>query len=188
MTESRIMLLDGETCAYELKRSVRARNVRITIRSNGAVTLTVPMRVSESAAQRFLEEKRLWIARTRERIAARGEIIELPGGKRDFALKKDEALARISERLAYFNQRYGFAFRRVTVRFLKSRWGSCTADRNLSFNYRLLYVPPELFDYVVVHELCHCKEMNHSARFWTLVSQTIPDYRERRAALRAYHL
>lgn len=182
------MMLGENAYPYELKRSARARNVRITIRSNGALTLTVPMRVSEAAAQRFLEEKRAWIARTCERIAARGEIIELPGGKRDFALKKDEALARIRERLEYFHQHYGFRYRRVSVRFLTSRWGSCTADGNLSFNYRLVYVPPELLDYVVVHELCHCKEMNHSPRFWALVAQTIPDYRERRVALRAYHL
>lgn len=97
---------------------------------------------------------------------------------------KARAKKLINERLRHFNQHYRFTFARVAVKDLRSRWGSCSAQKNLNFHYKLLFLPVELLDYVVVHELCHLVEMNHGHKFWGLVEKTIPDYKKRVFALR----
>lgn len=86
------------------------------------------------------------------------------------------ALARVRERLAYYAPRLGVEFGRVAIRDQRSRWGSCSAKRNLNFNWKLIMAPPEALDYVVVHELCHLIEFNHSPRFWRLVEGQMPEY------------
>jgi hypothetical protein len=93
------------------------------------------------------------------------------------AFYKEKAMEVIYDRLDHFNQYYGFVFRRVTFRNQKTRWGSCSAAKNLNFNWRLIMAPIEVIDYVVVHELCHLKQMNHSPKFWDLVAQMIPNYK-----------
>ena len=90
------------------------------------------------------------------------------------------------ERLAECNKRYGFSYRRVTIKEQKSRWGSCSRQGNLNFNWRLLLAPLPVLDYVVVHELCHLQELNHSPRFWQLVALACPDYAAHRAWLREH--
>lgn len=90
----------------------------------------------------------------------------------------------VHSRLAFFNEHYHLAWRRVAIRNQASRWGSCSSRKNLNFNYRLCFLPLDLVDYVVVHELCHLVEMNHQPAFWRLVAQTIPDWRQRRRALK----
>lgn len=101
-----------------------------------------------------------------------------------YLAQKEEARALITQRLIVFNDLYGFTYGRVSIKDQKTMWGSCSAKKNLNFNYRLVQLPLDLVDYVIVHELCHLKEMNHSPRFWALVAQTIPDYAMRRKALR----
>jgi len=103
----------------------------------------------------------------------------------EFYKKKAEEVIR--DRLDYFNQHYGFSFDRVTMRDQKSRWGSCSKLGNLNFNWRLIMAPIEIIDYVVVHELCHTKEMNHSSRYWTLVAQTLPEHKKTRKWLKENH-
>ncbi len=97
---------------------------------------------------------------------------------------KAAARAIILERLHYFNQYYGYTYKRVAIRNTSRSWGSCSSLGNLNFSYKLLFLPAALRDYVVVHELCHLKELNHSSAFWDLVGECIPDYRELRATLR----
>lgn len=86
------------------------------------------------------------------------------------------ALERIRERLSEFAPKIGVQFGRVTIREQKSRWGSCSAKGNLNFNWKLIMAPPEVLNYVVIHELCHLIEFNHSNRFWTLVEAQMPEY------------
>ena len=86
------------------------------------------------------------------------------------------ALERIRAKLNHFAPRLGVSFGRVTVRDQKSRWGSCSAKGNLNFNWKLIMAPPEVLDYVVIHELCHRVEFNHSPRFWALVAGQMPEY------------
>lgn len=99
---------------------------------------------------------------------------------------KELARVLIHERLEHFNNHYGFKYGRVAIRNQRRRWGSCSSLKNLNFSYRLLFLPPELSDYVIAHELCHLKEMNHSRRFWNLLAETVPDYEKRKQALRRY--
>jgi hypothetical protein len=90
----------------------------------------------------------------------------------------------IQSRLAYFNQFYGYSWNRVTIKNMKSRLGSCSSLHNLNFASKLFSYPPEVIDYVIVHELCHLKEMNHSKNFYALVAETIPDWKGRKARLK----
>lgn len=86
------------------------------------------------------------------------------------------ALERIRQRLAFYTPRIGRTSGRITIRDQKSRWGSCSNRGNLNFNWKLIMAPPEVLDYVVIHELCHLHEFNHSPRFWQLVRAQMPDY------------
>jgi hypothetical protein len=94
----------------------------------------------------------------------------------------------VHARLAYFNVHYKLSLRKVFIKNLKSRWGSCSSRGNLNFNYKILFLPPHLADYIVVHELCHLKHFNHSQDFWALVAETTPHYKPLRAMLRKTHL
>lgn len=96
------------------------------------------------------------------------------------ALKKryrDKARARFESRVAYYHKITGGRYTSVTVRDQKTRWGSCSSRGTLSFNYRLIFAPPDILDYVVVHELCHLTHMNHSADFWNMVGSVMPEYK-----------
>ncbi len=87
-------------------------------------------------------------------------------------------------RLAQHNQYYQLPIRKVFIKNLKSRWGSCSERGNLNFNYKLVFLPSELVDYVIVHELCHLREFNHSPKFWCAVAEVLPNHRSLRQALR----
>ncbi|HEX6817884.1 MAG TPA: SprT family zinc-dependent metalloprotease [Ktedonobacterales bacterium] len=99
---------------------------------------------------------------------------------------RKQARAMIAERLALWNAHYHFSFGRVSIKEQKSRWGSCSRQGNLNFNWRLLLAPLSVLDYVVIHELAHLKELNHSPRFWAIVAQTCPDYAAKRKWLRQH--
>lgn len=87
-------------------------------------------------------------------------------------------------RLAHFNRFYGLSWKRVSIRDQKSRWGSCSSSGTLSFNWRLAVLPEPVADYVIVHELCHLRHLDHSDAFWRLVERAIPDHHHHRRALR----
>ncbi len=101
---------------------------------------------------------------------------------------KESARALVIARLAHFNQVYEFTYGAVAVRNQRSRWGSCSSKGNLNFNYRIALLPAHLADYIVVHELCHRGEFNHSQRFWDLVARAMPNYEVLRAELHAIRL
>lgn len=90
----------------------------------------------------------------------------------------------VTERLDYFNQHYQLEWGRVAIRNQRRCWGSCSSKKNLNFNYKLLFLPPDLRDYVIVHELCHLVHLNHGQNFWMLVSEQVPDYQLHRLELR----
>lgn len=96
--------------------------------------------------------------------------------KLDFDLYKKKALELVTSRLEFFNTTYNFKYNSVRIKNTTSRWGSCSSKGNLNFNYRIVLIDAKLADYIVVHELCHLGEFNHSEKFWGLVQKTIPDY------------
>jgi len=104
--------------------------------------------------------------------------------KNNYLKHKEEASKLISERIDYYNNIYQFDFNRISIRNQRTRWGSCSSKKNLNFNYRLLFLPKRISDYIIVHELCHLKELNHSRKFWNLVAEVMPDYLEIRRDLR----
>jgi predicted metal-dependent hydrolase len=158
--------------------------VRITISREKGVVVTVPNVYRESAVEKFLEEKADWITKTTARLESLGPPL-LPRAKRgDYARYKQQALALAVARVEHLNQFYGFRFKSIGIRNQKTRWGSCSRQRNLNFNYKIALLPPSLTDYIAVHEICHLKEMNHSPKFWTLVEKTVPNYKQLRTQLR----
>jgi predicted metal-dependent hydrolase len=102
--------------------------------------------------------------------------------------KKHKELARsvIVPRVVYFATMYNISYGRIAIRNSRRSWGSCSSKGNLNFHYRLLFVPETLRDYVIVHELCHRRFFNHSKEFWSEVEMILPDYIERRSALKEY--
>ncbi len=102
----------------------------------------------------------------------------------DYKRHKEDARGFVHAKIAEWNVHYGFQIRKVAIRDTKSRWGSCSKQGNLNFSYKLLLLPPHIADYIIVHELCHLKEFNHSAAFWALVAETIPNHKSLRAELK----
>jgi predicted metal-dependent hydrolase len=96
--------------------------------------------------------------------------------------------SKLKQKSIYFNIFYNVVWKKVTIRNQKTRWGSCSRSGNISFNYKIALLPERLADYVVVHELCHLKEMNHSKQFWNLVAQTLPDYQSIRKQFKDLHI
>ncbi|PIZ94394.1 MAG: metal-dependent hydrolase [Candidatus Magasanikbacteria bacterium CG_4_10_14_0_2_um_filter_37_12] len=174
---------------YKLKHYKRSKYIRITISSKAGVLVTAPKWVGKKEIERFVIDKQDWIEKNKSIIKDR---LSKQGKKEKifppFATCGARAKKLIRDRLYFFNKHYHFSFQKISVRDQKTRWGSCSSAGTLSFNYRLFFVPLELCDYVVVHELCHTKEMNHSAKFWKMVSETIPDYRALQVALRKFGL
>ena len=97
---------------------------------------------------------------------------------------REEARRKFEERVAYYHPLTGGTYTSITIRDQKSRWGSCSSRGTLSFNYRLIFAPPAILDYVVVHELCHLTFMDHSKNFWNKVASVMPDYKNHRQWLK----
>jgi predicted metal-dependent hydrolase len=108
--------------------------------------------------------------------------------RKEFLEHKEQARAIVQQRIEHFNALYSFSVGTIRIKNQKSRWGSCSKKGNLNFNYRIALLPERLIDYIVVHELCHLGEFNHSQNFWNLVARTIPDFALRRAELKKIHV
>ncbi|MCX6721621.1 MAG: M48 family metallopeptidase [Candidatus Staskawiczbacteria bacterium] len=108
---------------------------------------------------------------------------------RRFTIKKRE-LARnfVENRIKYFNSFYNLKINRIAIKNTKTRWGSCSSKGNLNFNYKIIYLKPVYADYLIVHELCHLGELNHSKKFWALVSKIIPNYAKINKELKKIHI
>lgn len=168
---------------YTLRRSARSRYVRLRVMPGGEVVVTAPLSSKLPLIEHFVASHTDWIMRAVTRMAG---FRALPSGRRMYLKHKEGARAFLHERIAHWNNFYGFSHGRIAVKNTRRIWGSCSRKGNLNFSYALLLLPRELADYVVVHELCHLKEHNHGRAFWALVAQALPDYRERRRELRRY--
>lgn len=152
------------------------KTVSIAIERDLRVILRTPLQMTESEIQRFLEEKQPWIQRHLEQMRQRCQSMEPPLTEAELKALVARAKEVLPQRVAKFAPLVGVTYGRITIRHQVSRWASCSAQGNLSFNCLLMLCPPETADYVVVHELCHRLEMNHSPRFWAEVARVMPDY------------
>ena len=105
-------------------------------------------------------------------------------GTRHYRTNKEVARAVILEKVKRYNEIYQYSLARISIRNQKTRWGSCSKSGNLNFNYKILFLEEPLADYIVVHELCHLKELNHSKKFWTLVAEVCADYKDMKRELK----
>ncbi len=181
----RSIILKDKTVKYSLRQSARARCLRITIYPNGELAATLPQNFSLDQLENFLRQKADWILRKINLAKKRKPSIVLPkANRREYLAKKEEARALAKSKTDYFSALYNFRPARISIRNQKTRWGSCSRKGNLNFNYRIIHLPEKYLDYVIVHELCHFKEFNHSKKFWNLVKETIPDYKKIRKEIR----
>lgn len=169
---------------YTLRVNKRTRGVRLSVASGGVFTVSAPPTMGQSDIEQFIVRKSEWVLKKLEYFKQFPRKVFIKSKRKHFAEHKGKALLLVQERLAYFNRHYGFKWNSVTVRNQRSRWGSCSRKRNLNFNYKLVLLPSHLADYIIVHELCHLGELNHSRAFWSLVFRTLPNHRTLRSALR----
>ncbi|MEK7539971.1 MAG: SprT family zinc-dependent metalloprotease [Patescibacteria group bacterium] len=176
--------LESGVFEFDLRVSRRARHLRLSVAQNGAVAVTLPHCLPEFWVERFLRENAEWLQSKLRRIHSLSPPLALKGSVAEYKRYKEEARGLAKNRLEFFNQIYGFQYKRISIRNQGTRWGSCSRNKNLNFNYKVVLLPPTVADYIFVHELCHVVEMNHSRKFWAQVERTIPDWKARRRELR----
>lgn len=161
--------------SYTVVRS-RRKSVAIRIRPDGAVEVRCPLFASEERLREIVCRKADRIEKKLLEIKSAPPVV--PFTEDELRALTHQARESLPPLIAYYAARVGVSCGRVTIRHQKSRWGSCSAKGNLNFNCLLMLTPPEVIDYVIVHELCHLKQMNHSFKFWAKVESVIPNYRE----------
>lgn len=177
--------LKDQEIPYTLRKSWRARRLRLSIYIDGRLVVTQPRFFSDRVVESFLVNHAAWIIKRLDNFKTRPvPLLAGPGRRADYLAKKETARRLVNDRLEHFNKFYNLKYKKISIRNQATRWGSCSRRGNLSFNYRLVDLTPAVADYIIVHELCHLREFNHSSRFWRLVAQTLPNYKELRRGLR----
>ncbi len=186
MTDSQIVQVEG-VGEVLLEHSRRARRIVISVRTGKGVRVAVPYRTSFASALDFVRVKKSWIKKHLTKIQAYekhkhsfGEVFQ--------SINKTEAKKRIIARLEGLARQYGFTYNKVSIRNQRSRWGSCSAKGNINLNIKLVALPSELLDYVILHELVHTKVHNHSGRFWQELDKWVGNGKAKAKALREYGL
>ena len=160
--------------SYELARSDR-KTIGIYVKPNGDVIVRAPRRASVKSIERFVQSKADWIETALQKLASRPTLPKLTDEERkELMAHAKETIPPLVEEIA---SKLGISYGRVTIRLQHTRWGSCSAKGNLNFNALLMFAPREVMLYVIVHELCHRRELNHSKAFWALVASVMPSYR-----------
>ena len=167
-----------EAITYKVIRSKR-KTVALQI-SDGNVIVRAPYIMSDSDIETFVIKNSDWVIKSLQELDERQEKLKdiEPLSMDDIQKLADKALKVIPERVAYYAPKVGVTYGRITIRNQKTRWGSCSSKGNLNFNCLLMLTPPEVIDSVVVHELCHRKEMNHSKKFYDEVLRVYPEYKK----------
>lgn len=178
------IILNNKSIKYTLKKSRRACNMRLSLSYEDGVVVTLPYLMREKMAENFLIEKADWVIAKLNEFKNSNNIILPKVKKNDYPKYKLQAYEFAETKLEQYNRIYNFQYNRICIRDQKTRWGSCSIQGNLNFNFKIIFLHPKLADYIVVHELCHLKEMNHSKSFWDLVAETVPDHKELRRKLK----
>jgi predicted metal-dependent hydrolase len=230
--EKRTANINHQSITYTLRRSFKARRVRLEVRQQTGLTVIVPRSYPVSRVPEILKSKAGWISRNLQRFSqlellpasrelSSGDTVPYLGRnlklvpqqnhygdgvvleETRLAVSPDlfnngllgpaleqwyrvEAARLINERTAKISSLMGLSYKRIVIRGQKTRWGSCSHKKNLSFNWKLIMVPEPVVDYVIIHELIHVKEMNHSKRFWAMVARYCPGWREHKKWLKQH--
>lgn len=174
----RVEQKNEEPVEVQIIRSSR-RSMGLQVKADGTVCARVPMQVMDYAVQEFIEGHADWIFKKRKLVLSRDnrpDIVYLPEVTEESDRERIQTF--IEEKVSHYASVMGVSYGRITMRNQKTRWGSCSSKGNLNFNCLLMLAPSEILDYVVVHELCHRKQMNHSKAFWLEVEKVLPDYKE----------
>ncbi|MHC4346439.1 MAG: M48 family metallopeptidase [Planctomycetota bacterium] len=168
-----------------VRKNKRAKRLSITVKYDRTVRVTVPEKVSFEEACGFLAAKTGWARKHLDRLGR----LEQDGGRQCLPpVNRAEARAVLTARLNHLAQEHGFEYNRAFIRDQKTRWGSCSSANNINLNMRLLGLPQELADYVILHELVHTRFRNHGAGFWAELDRLVPDGKRLRRQLNEYGL
>lgn len=208
---------------YQVKKSSKARSIKISIDAKGKILVTAPKLYPNLLIDKFLKQQEPWVLRKQAEVAKLqvkikkneiyifGEkyqilvevnpkqrpglsihdqqviITQLSASSYQTKLErflKNTATKYLSQKTAILGKKMKIDYQKIGIRQQKSRWGSCSSQGNLNFNWRLVHYPPEIINYVIIHELAHCQEANHSKNFWQLVAKYDPDYKKHKNALK----
>lgn len=172
--------LQNKKVDYLVRKSKRAKRLRLAIYCDGSFVVTVPNGLDTSRVENYILQKAEWVLEKLKIMKKRSNnLVFTKRNKREYLKLKDQALKMAEKKVEKFNKVYGFKFNQIAIKNQKTRWGSCSKKGNLNYNYKIALLPDKLADYIIVHELCHLKEFNHGRKFWNLVEKGMPDYRER---------
>lgn len=163
---------------YTLQRS-RRKSITITVLEDGSILVKAPLQIPKKKIDEIVNSKSDWIAERQKQQKNRKRFTP-----EEITVYRNQARKIFPERIRYYEPLLGVRANQIHIKDQKTRWGSCSSKGNINLNWRLILAPQEVMDYVIIHELCHLKEMNHSKAFWELVEQICPDYRERKKWLK----
>ena len=169
--------------SYEIIYSNR-KTLALQVTADGSVKVRAPRRTSRAVIERFMTEKEDWVLKYVKMAEKNPAPAITPLSETERRHYVQIARDIFTHKTAYYAQIMHVTYRRISIREQKTRWGSCSSTGNLNFNWRLIFAPESVLDYIVVHELAHRKEMNHSASFYAVVESVLPDYKTSQKWLR----
>lgn len=175
----RKIVLDNQEISYCHKKTRQAKHLTITVRCDATILVTTPHYFSIRYIEQTLKKQAKWILKKVILFQNSDNVTRLGGGVEEYKRHKSEAYDFIFQRINELNKIYNFSYNRISIRNQTTLWGSCSQKGNLNFNYKVIFLAPHLAQYIIAHELCHLRELNHSPRFWQLVAQAVPDYKQR---------
>ncbi|MEA2007037.1 MAG: M48 family metallopeptidase [Patescibacteria group bacterium] len=175
--EKKSKIATGIICT--IRKHARTKKITLSVKDGNRVLVTIPKWVSYKAGKKFANKHKVWIKKklAEARKITKKSILE-KGTIEDYKRSKEKARKLVTMKLEKFNKYYKFKIGRIAIRNQRTRWGSCSEKKNLNFNWRIVLLNDEQVNYLIVHELCHLGQMNHSKKYWELVGETIPNYRE----------
>lgn len=173
---------------YTLKVSDRAKRMRIAVYCDGGLVVTSPKNIHLNIIEQFLIRKSQWILDKIDSFSSFESVLSTKDSKEEYLKNKGNALLLAKEKIDKFNKIYKFKYNQINIKNQKTRWGSCSRKGNLNFNYKIALLSDKLSDYIIIHELCHLGEFNHSQKFWNLVAKAMPDHKDIRNSLKSRQL
>src|SRR3989339_434018 len=162
---------------YTLRKHTKAKGIRVVVLAGGEVVVTIPKFLNKAKAEHFLLQKTDWL---QQKIMEQSAVVvtDLTIQSKDHYKKyKETARKFLVTRVALWAHTLGLSYKSIKIKNTHTRWGSCSRKGNLNFHYKIIFLPTELQDYLIVHELCHLCELNHSPAFWQQVSKALPQYK-----------